>query len=121
MSNDPDSPCVARCSTALGDNVCRGCARTFTEVSGWCAFTPDAKQAIRAALPVRQRLMALAHAAGLAFDLVECEGETWGQVQAFDAEPVRYRYENDALVVLRAGRRHRLPVSSGAEVLTESS
>lgn len=28
-----DSPCVARCSTALGDAVCKGCGRTFEEVT----------------------------------------------------------------------------------------
>ena len=28
----PDSPCIAICSTAQGDAVCKGCGRTFDEV-----------------------------------------------------------------------------------------
>lgn len=34
----PFSPCIARCSTALGDEVCRGCGRTFAEVARWVAM-----------------------------------------------------------------------------------
>ncbi|KPC50820.1 DUF1289 domain-containing protein [Amantichitinum ursilacus] len=35
MSRRPDSPCIAMCSTGLGDDVCRGCGRTFLEVANW--------------------------------------------------------------------------------------
>ncbi|UXY16887.1 DUF1289 domain-containing protein [Chitiniphilus purpureus] len=39
----PDSPCIALCSTALGDEVCRGCGRTFSEVANW-VFLSDAEK-----------------------------------------------------------------------------
>lgn len=38
----PDSPCIALCSTALGDDVCSGCGRTLVEVAHWVAM--DAAQ-----------------------------------------------------------------------------
>ena len=28
----PDTPCIAICSTSQGDEVCKGCGRTFAEV-----------------------------------------------------------------------------------------
>ncbi len=31
----PDSPCIAICSTAQGDPVCKGCGRSFDEVQAW--------------------------------------------------------------------------------------
>ena len=40
-----DSPCVARCSTALGDAVCKGCGRTFEEVTFWNVMDDSQKQA----------------------------------------------------------------------------
>lgn len=42
----PDSPCVGYCSTALGDDVCRGCNRTFDEVTRWVTMTESEKQAV---------------------------------------------------------------------------
>ncbi|WP_137937269.1 DUF1289 domain-containing protein [Chitinivorax sp. B] len=42
----PDSPCIARCSTALGDEVCVGCGRTFIEVANWVAMTEQQKEAV---------------------------------------------------------------------------
>lgn len=42
----PDSPCIGYCSTALGDDVCRGCRRTFEEVTHWITYTPEQKQAV---------------------------------------------------------------------------
>lgn len=43
-----DSPCVARCSTALGDSVCKGCGRTFEEVTFWNVMDDAQKQAVLA-------------------------------------------------------------------------
>ena len=43
-----DSPCVARCSTALGDAVCKGCGRTFEEVTFWNVMDDHQKQSILA-------------------------------------------------------------------------
>ncbi len=42
----PDSPCIAICSTAQGDPVCKGCGRTFDEVQHWPAFDPFEKRAV---------------------------------------------------------------------------
>jgi len=44
-ANEPDSPCVAVCST-LFDDVCRGCGRTVMEVSEWVTMSPAQKRAI---------------------------------------------------------------------------
>lgn len=42
-----DSPCVGICSaTALGDDICVGCGRTFDEVRLWNTFSDDEKKAI---------------------------------------------------------------------------
>lgn len=31
----PDTPCIAICSTSQGDEICKGCGRTFEEVQLW--------------------------------------------------------------------------------------
>ncbi|MBC7718597.1 MAG: DUF3717 domain-containing protein [Chitinophagaceae bacterium] len=30
-----DTPCIAICSTSQGDELCKGCGRTFEEVQNW--------------------------------------------------------------------------------------
>ena len=40
----PDAPCIAICSTSQGDEVCKGCGRTFLEVQEWTSMTPAAKR-----------------------------------------------------------------------------
>ncbi|RTL46449.1 MAG: DUF3717 domain-containing protein [Burkholderiales bacterium] len=42
----PDSPCIAICSTAQGDPVCKGCGRSFDEVQHWPGFDPFEKRAV---------------------------------------------------------------------------
>lgn len=42
----PDSPCIAICSTAQGDAVCKGCGRSFDEVQGWLALSPFEKRVV---------------------------------------------------------------------------
>ena len=42
----PDAPCIAICSTAQGDPVCKGCGRTFEEVQHWLVMTPVEKRAV---------------------------------------------------------------------------
>ena len=37
----PDTPCIAICSTSQGDEVCKGCGRTFDEVQHWPAMSPE--------------------------------------------------------------------------------
>ncbi len=40
----PDAPCIAICSTSQGDNLCKGCGRTFEEVQHWPQMTPAQKR-----------------------------------------------------------------------------
>jgi uncharacterized protein len=41
----PDAPCIAICSTSQGDDLCKGCGRTFEEVQNWPVMTPVEKRA----------------------------------------------------------------------------
>jgi predicted Fe-S protein YdhL (DUF1289 family) len=45
-ASTPDAPCIAICSTSQGDDVCKGCGRTFAEVQHWPVFTPGEKRAV---------------------------------------------------------------------------
>lgn len=40
----PDTPCIAICSTSQGDDLCKGCGRTFDEVQLWPQMTPGEKR-----------------------------------------------------------------------------
>lgn len=42
----PDTPCIAICSTSQGDNLCKGCGRSFEEVQRWPGMSPYAKRAV---------------------------------------------------------------------------
>jgi uncharacterized protein len=41
----PDTPCIAICSTSQGDDVCKGCGRSFEEVQFWPEMSPGEKRA----------------------------------------------------------------------------
>ena len=41
----PDTPCIAICSTSQGDEVCKGCGRSFDEVQLWPEMSPGEKRA----------------------------------------------------------------------------
>ncbi len=41
----PDTPCIAICSTSQGDELCKGCGRTFEEVQLWPEMGPTEKRA----------------------------------------------------------------------------
>ena len=45
-ASTPDAPCIAICSTSQGDEVCKGCGRTFDEVQHWPAYTPAHKRSV---------------------------------------------------------------------------
>jgi hypothetical protein len=45
-ASTPDAPCIAICSTSQGDDVCKGCGRSFDEVQHWPEFTPGEKRAV---------------------------------------------------------------------------
>lgn len=40
----PDTPCIAICSTSQGDELCKGCGRTFEEVQRWTELSPGEKR-----------------------------------------------------------------------------
>jgi predicted Fe-S protein YdhL (DUF1289 family) len=40
----PDTPCIAICSTSQGDELCKGCGRTFDEVQHWPGMSPVEKR-----------------------------------------------------------------------------
>lgn len=42
----PSSPCIAICSTSQGDEICRGCGRTFEEVCLWLSMGEAQKDAV---------------------------------------------------------------------------
>jgi len=42
----PDTPCIAICSTSQGDDLCKGCGRTFGEVQFWPAMSPVEKRTV---------------------------------------------------------------------------
>ncbi|GGC10694.1 hypothetical protein GCM10007205_19770 [Oxalicibacterium flavum] len=42
----PDSPCAGYCSTSHGDEVCKGCGRTWDEVLNWIIYTDEEKDAV---------------------------------------------------------------------------
>ncbi len=45
-ASTPDAPCIAICSTAQGDAVCKGCGRSEDEVRHWTAYSPAEKRAV---------------------------------------------------------------------------
>jgi predicted Fe-S protein YdhL (DUF1289 family) len=45
-ASTPDAPCIAICSTAQGDPVCKGCGRSEQEVRDWTALSPAAKREV---------------------------------------------------------------------------
>lgn len=44
FDSTPDTPCIAICSTSQGDDVCKGCGRTFAEVQYWTQMRPVEKR-----------------------------------------------------------------------------
>ncbi len=42
----PDAPCIAICSTAQGDAVCKGCGRSVEEVQHWPTLSPADKRGV---------------------------------------------------------------------------
>ncbi|WP_374675041.1 DUF3717 domain-containing protein [Ideonella sp.] len=45
-ASTPDAPCIAICSTAQGDAICKGCGRTEDEVQDWPVYTPAEKRQV---------------------------------------------------------------------------
>ncbi|KZE25324.1 uncharacterized protein DUF1289 [Crenobacter luteus] len=91
-----DSPCVAVCTTALGDPVCRGCGRTFDEVAHWTALDDDAKRDVWARLEARRRLVEIGRILGWLVAIErDAAGEEWAWVPARPELP-RFRLARGA-------------------------
>jgi len=45
-ATQPDTPCIAICSTSQGDAQCKGCGRSFEEVQRWTEMTPAHKRQV---------------------------------------------------------------------------
>jgi len=45
-ASTPDAPCIAICSTSQGDDVCKGCGRSFDEVQHWPGLSPAEKRLV---------------------------------------------------------------------------
>ena len=45
-AHTPDAPCIAICSTAQGDAVCKGCGRTEGDVQHWPQLSPAEKRIV---------------------------------------------------------------------------
>jgi predicted Fe-S protein YdhL (DUF1289 family) len=46
FETQPDTPCIAICSTSQGDAECKGCGRSFEEVQRWTELSPGAKRQV---------------------------------------------------------------------------
>jgi len=45
-ATQPDTPCIAICSTSQGDAQCKGCGRSFEEVQRWTELSPAEKRRV---------------------------------------------------------------------------
>jgi predicted Fe-S protein YdhL (DUF1289 family) len=45
-ATQPDTPCIAICSTSQGDPQCKGCGRSFEEVQRWTEMSPAQKRQV---------------------------------------------------------------------------
>ncbi|MDC7704966.1 DUF1289 domain-containing protein [Vogesella indigofera] len=58
------TPCIGVCSTAVGDEVCFGCGRSFAEVSDWLTLSDAQRAAIQAQLSRRKVWLQMAMQSG---------------------------------------------------------
>jgi len=111
-----ETPCIGVCSTAIGDDVCQGCARTFEEISFWYELDATHKAQVWAALPRRRVWQALARAAGGHLRIESQAGSEQATLQLNDGRLLHMALpQQDAggrWVVLQLGSAHcRLLVS----------
>lgn len=111
----PDSPCIARCTTAVGDNVCRGCARSFAEISNWCFMAGAEREQVWQRLPLRQPLLDIAERLGTLLDLQNTDGIEWGVVR-LDGRVILLRlHEGQLQLRLPDGRALPLAMEHGLD------
>ena len=46
MAQPVDTPCIGICSTIYGDELCRGCQRTYLEIIDWNRYTAAEKKVV---------------------------------------------------------------------------
>jgi hypothetical protein len=49
-----DTPCTGHCTTALGDDVCRSCHRTFDEITRWVEMNEQERRAVNRRIALEQ-------------------------------------------------------------------
>ncbi|MDD5056861.1 MAG: DUF1289 domain-containing protein [Sideroxydans sp.] len=49
-----ECPCTGHCSTALGDEVCRDCLRTFDEVNRWVEMSEEDRRQVNFRIATEQ-------------------------------------------------------------------
>jgi predicted Fe-S protein YdhL (DUF1289 family) len=52
-----ESPCVKICLIHPEARICIGCKRSADEIAGWSRMTPEARAAVMADLPGRDKLL----------------------------------------------------------------
>lgn len=118
-----DSPCIALCSTALGDPVCRGCGRTFYEVADWCVLDTDEKRQIWQRLPERMRLVEIGlHLDGLIDLETDGSGVEWARLVREKGLTVYFRLQReDAGLTLLVRRGKEAPTGMSLATGTAAS
>ncbi len=53
MTDAIESPCIGICSTAIGDELCLGCFRTFAEISHWLEMPLSERETVLSCLAMR--------------------------------------------------------------------
>lgn len=96
VSDNKDSPCIALCSTALGDPVCRGCGRTFHEVARWCVMDATEKRYTWERLPERLRLVEIGLCLDALIDIEEQDGVEWACIVGEGAARPLFRLQRGA-------------------------
>lgn len=98
VSVSKDSPCIALCSTALGDPVCRGCGRTFHEVATWCVMDEHEKRHTWERLPERLRLVEVGLRMNVLIDIAQDEhGVEWARIVGEETARPQFRLQRAAI------------------------
>jgi predicted Fe-S protein YdhL (DUF1289 family) len=117
LIQQPDTPCIGVCSTAIGDDVCRGCARTFGEISFWGELSQAEKDHCWACLSVRRVWLAVVRPLHGHLEILPQDGSEFACFTLRDGGPLQllqpYIAGAQRFVPLRyAGRELALEVSS---------
>lgn len=116
MQQAAETPCIGVCSTAIGDDVCQGCARTFAEISFWYELEAADKARVWAALPRRRVWQALAKVAGGHLQIIDGAAGEQAQLELPDGRMLLMALPQQAdeqryVLLQLAGQQRRLIVS----------